>query len=117
MGGIVRQFIPEFLPRGFDAGAVAAEAARLAKVIPRKLHQELLPFALECADPALDLRALANDLIHTANRAGVLCAGSGAHGLAVLRRLKDEEQVHELLRFVVSDEFAELRRTVGTAIG
>jgi tetratricopeptide (TPR) repeat protein len=117
MGGIVRQFIPEFLPRGFDAAAVAAEAARLAKVIPRKLHQELLPFALECADPGLDFRALANDLIHTANRAGVLCAGNGAHSLAVLRRLKDEGQVHELLRFVVSDEFAELRRTVGTAIG
>ena len=28
---------------------ILAEAAKLAKIVPKKLHQELLPFALECA--------------------------------------------------------------------
>ena len=117
VGGIVRQFVPDFMPRGLDAAAIAGETARLSKVIPRKLHQELLPFALECADPSLDLRGLAVGLINTANRAGVLCAGSVPPALAALRRLGEDDQAREVLRFAVSDELAELRRLVGTAVG
>jgi hypothetical protein len=34
-----------------------------------------------------------------------------------VRRLGDEAQLRALLRFTVSDELAELRRQLGTALG
>ncbi|MSP62120.1 MAG: tetratricopeptide repeat protein [Myxococcales bacterium] len=117
VGGIVRQFVSDFVPAGFEEGPIAAEAARLAKVVPKKLHNEAMPFALECADPALDLRALSHALTFTAQRAGLLAVGSIGPALAALRRRGDDAQVRELLRFAITDELAELRRAVGIAVG
>jgi tetratricopeptide (TPR) repeat protein len=117
VGGIVRQFVPDFVPKGFDEALIAAEAGKLAKVVPKKLHQELLPFALECADPGLDLRTLSQALGFTQARAGLLACGSIAHAVAALRKRGDEAQSRELLRFAVADDLADLRRAVGTAIG
>jgi tetratricopeptide (TPR) repeat protein len=116
VGAIVRQFIPDFVPAGFEEKQIATEAARLAKVIPKKMHQELFPFAMECASPTLDLRQLGPALVDTANRAGLLAAGSMPPALTALRRLGDEAQVRALVRFSMSDEFAELRRQLGTMI-
>src|SRR5262249_44489747 len=102
VAGLVRQFVPEFMPVGIDAGQVASEAARVARIVPRKLHQDLMPFALECAAPDLDLRALPIGLAHTANRAGLLASGSLGAAMSALRRLDDPAQLRELLRFAIT---------------
>ena len=75
VGGIVRQFVPDFVPQGFEEPQIVAEAGRMARVIPKKMHAELLPFALECASQSLDLKQIGPSLVHTANRAGLLCCG------------------------------------------
>jgi tetratricopeptide (TPR) repeat protein len=117
VAGIVRQFVPDFSPAGIEPAAVNAEAARMAKVVTKKVHSELFPFAMECASPSLDLRTLAPALVDTANRAGLLACGMVAPSLNALKRLGDEAQVRSLLRFAVGEEMAELRRQVGTSIG
>jgi tetratricopeptide (TPR) repeat protein len=117
VGGIVRQFVPDFVPAGFEEAKVVAEAGRLARIIPKKMHAELLPFALECASDAIDLKQIGPALVHTANRAGLLSCGLPGPSLTAVRRLNDEAQVRALLRFTVSDELAELRRQMGTSIG
>ena len=117
VGGIVRQFVPDFVPAGFEEAQVVAEAGRMARIIPKKLHGELLPFALECASESLDLKQIGPSLVHTANRAGLLCCGLPGPSLTAVRRLSDDAQLRALLRFTVSDELAELRRQLGTSIG
>ena len=117
VGGIVRQFVPDFVPSGFAEAQVVAEAGRMARIIPKKLHGELSPFALECASESLDLKQIGPSLVHTANRAGLLCAGLPGPSLTAVRRLADDAQLRALLRFSVSDELAELRRQLGTSIG
>jgi hypothetical protein len=81
------------------------------------MHAELLPFALECASEQLDLKQIGPSLVHTANRAGMLCCGLPGPSLNAVRRLADDAQLRALLRFTVSDELAELRRQLGTSIG
>src|SRR5947199_2401710 len=46
VGAIVRQFVPEFVPAGFDEKLVVAEATRQSKLIPKKMQGELFPFAM-----------------------------------------------------------------------
>jgi hypothetical protein len=117
VGGIVRQFVPDFVPGGFAEQQIVAEAGRMARIIPKKLHGELLPFALECASETLDLKLIGPSLVHTANRAGLLACGLPGPALNAVRRLSDDAQLRALLRFMVSDELAELRRQLGTSIG
>jgi hypothetical protein len=117
IGGIVRQFVPDFSPAGIEPAAVNAEAARMAKVVTKKVHGELFPFAMECASPSLDLRAIGPALVETANRAGLLACGMLGPSLNALRRLGDDMQISALVRFSVGEEMAELRRQVGTSIG
>jgi hypothetical protein len=117
VGAIVRQFVPDYVPRGFDERQVTAEGQRMAKMIPKKLHQDLVAFALECASDNFDLKLIGPSLVDTANRAGVLCCGSIGPSLTALKRLGDEGQVRALLRFSVSEELAELRRLAGTGAG
>lgn len=116
VGAVVRQFVPDFVPRGLEAQqALIDEAARLGRIVPRKLHAELLPFALECAAPELDYREVALRLVQSGNRAGLLASGSVAASLAAVRKLGDETQTAALLRFIVSDELGALRRALGIA--
>jgi tetratricopeptide (TPR) repeat protein len=117
VGAIVRQFVPEFVPKGFEEKQVAAEAARQSKLIPKKMQGELFPFAMECASPQLDLRQIGPALVDTANRAGLLACGLPGPALTALKRMGDGVQVRALLRFAMSDEMAELRRQAGTAVG
>jgi cytochrome c-type biogenesis protein CcmH/NrfG len=117
VGALVRQFVPDFVPAGFEEAAVAAEAARMGKVIPKKLQGDLFPFAMECASDKLDLRQVAPALIDTANRAGLVTCGLIGPALSALRRLGDERQGRALLRYAMSEEVAELRRLLGTSIG
>jgi hypothetical protein len=113
VGGLVRQFVPEFVPAGFADPQVGAEAARLSRIIPKKMHTQLLPFALECASADLDLKLVSPSLVHAANRAGLMCCGLPGPSLSAVRRLGDEAQLRALLRFLASDELAELRRHLG----
>jgi tetratricopeptide (TPR) repeat protein len=116
VGAIVRQFVPDFVPRGLDERRIVAEAQRMSKVIPKKMHGELLPFALECASSALDLTQIAPALVDAANRAGVLCCGAIGPALTAIKRIGDEGQLRSTLRFSVSDELAELRRQAGASV-
>jgi tetratricopeptide (TPR) repeat protein len=117
VAALVKQFVPDFKPRNIDEKRVAAEGARIAKFIPKKMHSELLPFALECASETLDLLSLAPALIESANRAGLITTGVVSPALNALKRLGDDAQLRALLRYCVSDEFGELRRAAGTSIG
>jgi tetratricopeptide (TPR) repeat protein len=117
VGAIVRQFNSDFVPAGFDEARVALEATRLAKAVPRKMKDELFPFAMECADARLDFKTFGPALVETANRAGLLTVGLIGPALTALRRLGDEAQVRGLLKFSVSEELAELRRQAGTSLG
>ncbi len=117
VAAVVRQFVPDFQPRGVDPAAINTEGARLARAIPKKLSGELLPFALECASDALDVTSLAQALSETADRAGLLAAGLPGPALSALRRVGDEARVKALLRFIASDDLAELRRQLAVSIG
>ncbi len=115
--GVVRQFVPDFAPPGLDPALISAEAARVQKLIPRKLHGELQAFALECAAPSLDLRALAAGVSAAADRAGLLASGAPGPALAMLERMGHSDAARALALFAVGDELPELRRLVGTSIG
>ncbi|HEY7955493.1 MAG TPA: tetratricopeptide repeat protein [Polyangia bacterium] len=117
VGAIVRQFVPDFVPSGFEEQAVASAAARMTKLVPKKLQGELFPFAMECANQQLDLKRLAPALVDTANRAGLLACGLVGPPLAALERIGDPAQLRTLLRFAVSEELSELRRLAGTSLG
>jgi cellulose synthase operon protein C len=133
VSGIVRQFIPDFAPGAYPENMIVAEASRVGRAIPRKMHQEIMPFALECAG-AIDWDALVMDLVHVGNRAGLLLSGSLGAALTVLRKVaghggilstpadfartcRGNRQIEELLRFAVSQEYLELRRQLGIALG
>jgi tetratricopeptide (TPR) repeat protein len=117
VGAIVRQFVPDFVPNGFQEAQIAAEAVRMSKLIPKKMQADLFPFAMECASPTLDLKQIAPALVDAANRAGLLACGMMAPSLKALRRLEDDAQVRALIRFAMGEDIAELRRLAGTSIG
>ena len=117
IAGIVRQFVPDFEPATLDRAAVAAEAQRVQRVLPKKLHAELHPFALECAAPSADLLAISAGLAATADRAGLLAAGAPGPALAMLERMGLSDAARELALFCVGEELPELRRIVGTSLG
>jgi hypothetical protein len=122
--GIVRQFVHDFAPPLLPAPALAAETSRVAGVLPRKLRQQLLPFALDCSTVELDYAAVASGARHTGNRVGLLACGDLHSSIRVLRRLaglgdpapgqalldgcRGLTEIDELLAFAVSDEYATL---------
>lgn len=118
VGGLVRLYVPDYVSIGIAEKLIVAEAQRLQKLIPRKLQAQLLPFVLECSSTALDLATVPETLSLCGNHAGLLCCGSLASAHAALRRFgaAAEPQLKELLRFAVGDEFAEMRRLVGTSL-
>ena len=116
---IVRQFVPDFVPPGFDEAAGGRrgggawrkhhpeEDARRALAVRARVR-------LGVARPEAD-RPVAGRTPPTAPA----CSAAALLGpaLTALKRLGDEAQLRALLRFSVSDELAELRRQLGTAIG
>jgi len=133
VSGIVRQFVPDFAPSAYPEAAVIAEASRVKGAIPRRMHQEIMPYALECAG-VIDWETLVMDLVHVGNRAGLLLSGSLGAALTVLRKAaghggmlgspeefartcRGNRQIEEMLRFAVSQEYLELRRQLGIALG
>lgn len=131
VAAVVRHYVPEFEPPDVNLQLLRKVSRQVS--IPRRLRQELMPFALECSGHRIDLRSLHAAVIHSANRAGLLACRSVLAACSVLRReagrldpardaaelralLQDNPQVEQLLRFSVSDEHLRLRRDMNMAI-
>ena len=133
VAGIVRQYRSDFHPPKLTKAKLSEITKQVKGAIPRKLKQELMPFALECSGPTVKVRSLGLETIHSANRAGLLACRSirGAiSGLAkmysqqipehdskaIVDALRGNPEVEELLRFAISDAHLDLRRTLRIAI-
>ena len=114
IGALVRQFVPNYTPLGYAEKRIANEAARLKKAIPSKLHGQLLPHAMECSAESLDFEGIADTLRQCAYHIGLVLTVDMNSAIAAIRRRGPgaERDVDDLIRFAVSDEFAELRRIV-----
>ncbi len=117
VGGVVRQFVPEYRHPGVRDELLAFESERVAKLLPRKLKQEVMPFAIESAG-AFDLDGLHAAVRDGANAFGLLACGDLPAALAVLLAgsgltlappdlVRDAEAL-ALLRFALSDDHDEL---------
>ncbi|MBW2731152.1 MAG: hypothetical protein JRH20_02100 [Deltaproteobacteria bacterium] len=133
VAGVVRQYVPEFEPAGTDARLLTEVTKQVSRVIPRKMKQELMPFALECSGEAEAIGGLGPAVIHSANRAGLLACRSVEGAINALRKaagqgesprtkeqrtsmLLDNPEAEELMRFAISDAHFELRRAMNIAI-
>ncbi|MFH1130868.1 MAG: hypothetical protein V1754_05995, partial [Pseudomonadota bacterium] len=130
VAAVVRQYVPDFVPSNVQVEDLEKIAKHLKKqrVIPRSLHRELMPFAVECSGPDMNFSGMGATIIHSANRAGLLACGSfraaigvleksgGSFGNDKLSRLKGNLEVAELLRFSMSDDHFQLRRAMGIGI-
>ena len=104
---------------------MAARAARVAKLMPKKLRQEVMPFAMESSGE-LDLGALRLGIRDGANRVGLVASGSLAASLKVLMiaagqsagatpsaaMITRHEEAMTLLTFALSDEYDDLVRSL-----
>jgi hypothetical protein len=125
---VIRQYDPAFAPVGVNLAAVGEEAQRLARLIPKRLRDEINSFAAEIAGHAFDRHALWLGVQHTGNRAGLIASGSVVASVNVLLRAaghtpapptgttaanfaagRGDVQIEELLRFAVSNEHCEIR--------
>jgi hypothetical protein len=118
--GIIRQFVPDFLHPAVRDALVDAEAARAARLIPRKIKPAAAPFAIESAGP-FDVAALHAAVRDGANATGLLAAAdlpaalsvilavSGMHDQALtLSPIVANPEARALLRFAVSDAYDDL---------
>lgn len=112
VGGLVRQYVPDYAPLGFAEKRIINESQRQKRAIPSKLQPQVLPYAMECASATLDFEGISDTLTMASHQAGLLLTGSLPGAVAALRKKgpSAERQIDELLRFAVSDEFAELQR-------
>jgi hypothetical protein len=133
VSAIVRQYNPEFDPGQTETKALQDATRKIARAIPRKLRQELMPFALECSGNSDELKALGAAVILSANRAGLTASRSIYGALTALCKLAGTTQppqdasrrvellrgnieAEELMRFSVSDACFALRRGMHIAI-
>jgi tetratricopeptide (TPR) repeat protein len=121
LGGLIRLYEAGFAPGGLSETAVDEEQQRLTRLLAKRLRDELAPFVNEIAGLKFDPKALWWGLQHTGNRAGLLACGSVLPALTVLARTgghknleasRGDVQIVELLRFSVSDEYGELRKSL-----
>ena len=119
--GVVRQFVPTYRRDDVTPDAATAATARMARLIPRKLRADLLPFALESSG-AIDAGALALGIRDGANRVGLLAQGHLDVGLRVVlglagrtpsaESLREHAEARALVEFALSDEHDELVRAL-----
>jgi hypothetical protein len=116
---VVRQFVPDYRHPEVGDELIEREAERLSKHLPRKLKQELMPFAIESAG-AFDVGALHAAVRDGANAAGLLASGDLPVSLAVVLAVSGkqpslgavtvaavaaEPEALALLRFALSDDY------------
>jgi tetratricopeptide (TPR) repeat protein len=121
LGGVIRQFVPDFKHPEVRDELLALEAERIAKILPRKLKPELMPFAVESAG-AFDLAALHAAVRDGANAVGMLACGDLPAALAAVLAgsgrtlapadLAQHGEARELLRFALSDDYDELAQAM-----
>jgi hypothetical protein len=117
LGGVVRQFVPEYKHPEIREELLEIEAARFTKLLSRKIRQEVMPFAMESAG-AFELGALHDAVRDGANIAGLLVSGDLPAALAVvlathghiarvpaLAAISAEPEALALLRFALSDDY------------
>jgi cellulose synthase operon protein C len=123
LAGIIRLYDPQFAPPGVAPAAIAEEAQRLGRLVPKRLRDEVAPFASEIHGQEFDHQALWLGVQHTGNRAGLVTGGSVLAGASVLLRQGrlgdlasglEDPQIVELLRFAVGDEHCDVRRTLSS---
>jgi len=118
--GIIRQFVPDYLHPGVRDALVDLEAARAARLIPRKIKPAVSAFAIESAGP-FDVVALHAAVRDGANAAGLLASADLPAALAVvlassgmreptltLSPIAANPEALALLRFAVSDAYDDL---------
>jgi tetratricopeptide (TPR) repeat protein len=124
--GVVRQIVPEYEHPAVREALAEVETARAARLIPKKLKQQILPFAMECAG-TFDLPALHAAVRDGANAAGLLAADDLPAALAVvlaaagmgsadrlltLSPVVAHPEALALLRFAVSDDYDDLAQAL-----
>jgi tetratricopeptide (TPR) repeat protein len=135
LGAIVKQFDPGYTSPTLDPGALEERTQRLAKILPRKLRDPLMPFALECEGAkALDPEAIAAGATDLADRSALLVCGSAAAAFGALRKMSGDylrlsspaelvaragavPSVRRLLAFAISEECFQARTRAAKAGG
>jgi hypothetical protein len=118
--GIIRQFVPEYRHPDVRDALVEAEAARAARLMPRKVKPAASAFAIESAGP-FDVAALHAAVRDGANAAGLVASADLPAALSVVLAatgMRDQPlalspivahpEALALLRFAVSDAYDEL---------
>jgi hypothetical protein len=121
LGGVIRQFVPDFQHPEINEQLLAVEAERIAKLLSRKLKAEVMPFAVESAG-AFDVAAVHAAVRDGANAVGLLACGDLPAALAALlagsRRtlapadLAGQPEALALLRFALSDDYDDLAQAM-----
>jgi Tfp pilus assembly protein PilF len=128
--GIIRQFVPEYRHEAVRETLATAETARVERLMPRKLKQSLMPYAVESAGP-FDLTALLAAVRDGGNAAGLLACADLPAALAVLLELSapiaaagapagtltpaaliENPEALALLQFAVSDTYDDLAQAL-----
>ncbi|MCB9558343.1 MAG: hypothetical protein H6707_19670 [Deltaproteobacteria bacterium] len=123
VAALIRQYAPGYRLGEAQQAQLDELTRQTQKLIPRRQYDALMPFALECAGPAVDLRSLGASAIFGANRAGLLTCGRIDAAINVLTRMAGSQpsfplrasdlqglmEVEELLRFAVSEDHLALR--------
>jgi len=129
IAAVVQQYIPEHEVVDLDPKELADMNQRVSRILSRKLHEEVMPYAFECSSSALDYRSLGRWVRHAGDRAGLLCCGSVRASLNALRKssgrletsdepraqveaLRGVVEAEDLLRFVPSEDHYKLRDLV-----
>jgi tetratricopeptide (TPR) repeat protein len=121
LGGVIRQFVPDFHHPEVRDEVLDVEAERIAKILPRKLKPEVMPFAVEMAG-AFDVAGLHAAVRDGANAVGLLACGDLPAALAAVLAgsgrtldpadLARHAEALALVRFALSDDYDELAQAM-----
>ncbi len=127
--GIIRQFVPDYQHEAVREPLAAAETGRLERLLPRKLKQAALPYAVESAG-LFDLAALLAAARDGANASGLLACADLPAALAVVLELSPSlvprdgpltleslalnQEAVALLRFAMSDTYDDLAQALAS---
>ncbi len=119
IGGIVRQFVSDYRHPDVPSDLMNAGAATVARVLSRRVRQEVMPFAMESAG-TLDLVAMHEAVRDGANQVGLLASGHLPSALSVvlavagrtltLANVAANPEAMALLDFALSDGYDEICR-------
>ncbi|MCC7542124.1 MAG: hypothetical protein IT379_38250 [Deltaproteobacteria bacterium] len=131
IAGIVRQYDPAYAVPGVDVAVLDDAARRAAKAMPRRIRDDLLPFALELGGARLfDAAGLASATTELADRVSLVAVGSVPASFGALARLsgrpvaeldprgrvevlRSVPMLQRLLRFAVDESCFEARHRTG----